>query len=71
MPSVEAVVNAIGCGDTVSAGLLLGILSEHSHEDALRLGLAAASAACTTPIPAQFDVGLAQDLLVQVKATEL
>jgi sugar/nucleoside kinase (ribokinase family) len=52
-PEVAPVVNPIGSGDCLAAGLALGLARGESLLDAARLGIAAASANVTQLLPAR------------------
>eukprot|EP00047_Mylnosiga_fluctuans_P010501 m.16570 g.16570 ORF g.16570 m.16570 type:complete len:346 (-) comp3154_c0_seq1:2733-3770(-) len=62
LPRID-ITNAIGAGDTTSAGLLLGLLAGLAPVDAFRLGLAAGSASCLTDEAAKFHLDEAVHLL--------
>ena len=47
-PAVE-VVSTVGAGDSMVAGMLLGVLEGRSGVDAVRFGIACGAAACLTP----------------------
>jgi tagatose 6-phosphate kinase len=55
-PEVEAVVNPIGSGDCLAAGLAWGLARGDSLLDAVRLGIAAASANVTQLLPARLSL---------------
>lgn len=54
-PRVERVVNPIGCGDCLAAGIAVGLDSGRDFQEALRLGIAAASDNLATLHPARID----------------
>ena len=58
-PHDEQVVNPIGCGDSLAAGLAAGLAGGFSVLEALPLGMGAAAANLHTPLPARFDRDLA------------
>ena len=52
-PSVTPIVNPIGCGDCLAAGVAWGMSRGDSLLDAVRLGLAAAADNVTQLLPAR------------------
>lgn len=66
IPPLEKIVSPIGCGDTCSGVMLSEILTGNDPVDAFRTGLAAASANCLTPMPAQFDPEQARTLYQKI-----
>ena len=54
-PRVENVVNPIGCGDCLAAGIAVALDGGRDMIDALRYGIAAASDNLRTMIPARID----------------
>jgi 1-phosphofructokinase family hexose kinase len=54
-PSVPRVVNPIGCGDCLAAGLAVGLDAGRDVVDALRLGMAAAADNLGTLLPARIE----------------
>jgi 1-phosphofructokinase family hexose kinase len=54
-PSVQPVVNPIGCGDCVAAGIAAGLAEKQSVPDAICLGLAAAAENVSQLLPARID----------------
>lgn len=69
IPALEKVVSPIGCGDTCSGVMLSEILAGTDPAEAFRYGLAAASANCLTPMPAQFDPVQAEELHGKITLT--
>lgn len=67
-PPNVAVVNPIGCGDCLTAGIADAVARGLSFVDALRWGVAIAAANAEQLIPAQFDVARAKELFVGVVA---
>jgi sugar/nucleoside kinase (ribokinase family) len=61
-PSVAPVVNPIGSGDCLAAGLALGLARGDSLLDAARLGIAAAAANVMDLLPARFSMQCVQAL---------
>jgi fructose-1-phosphate kinase PfkB-like protein len=53
-PRLSEVVNPIGAGDTVTAGLTHFLLQGLKASEAFRRGLAMGSASCLHPLPAEF-----------------
>lgn len=70
LPVVEP-VNAIGCGDTVAAGLHLGWLAGLPPHEAFALGLAAATVACQTDVAAGFARTDVASMLGHIQCEEL
>ena len=64
-------VNAIGAGDSLTAGLAVGLLNNLPLLEAARLGVAAAAADVTTLLPGTIDASLVSDLLPGVTANAL
>jgi tagatose 6-phosphate kinase len=60
-PRVE-VVNAIGCGDAMMAGLLASLAADEAFESALRKATALASAEARSPLAGRTDLALARSL---------
>jgi fructose-1-phosphate kinase PfkB-like protein len=54
-PVVTPVVNPIGCGDCLAAGLAIGLSRELSLIEAVRLGMAAAAVNVTQLLPARLE----------------
>ncbi|HEX3869318.1 MAG TPA: PfkB family carbohydrate kinase [Pirellulales bacterium] len=54
-PTVEAVVNPIGCGDCLAAGIAWGLSEGRSVPEAVRLGMAAAAENLGQLLPARLD----------------
>jgi sugar/nucleoside kinase (ribokinase family) len=52
-PAVKPIVNPIGCGDCLAAGVAWGLARGQSLVDAVRLGMAAASENLTQLLPAR------------------
>lgn len=67
-PPVE-VVNTIGCGDSMLAGLLAGLLAKEPAENALRAATALAAAEATSPVAGRTDIALARSLESGVRIT--
>ena len=67
-PPVD-VVNAIGCGDSMLAGLLAALRADKSAEEALRSATALAAAEATSPLAGRTDVALARSLEGEVRIT--
>jgi len=68
MPPKVNVVNPIGSGDCVTAGLAHCLMNKKSMPDAVRCGLACGSAGAATLMPGDFDAKLAAQL---VKTTDM
>lgn len=69
-PGVQR-VNAIGAGDSLTAGLAAGIIRGLPMQDAARLGVAAAAADVTTLLPGTVDAALVEHLVPQVRVQAL
>ena len=54
-PHLDRVVNPIGCGDVMAAGIAVGIARGDDPLEAVRFGIAAAAESVLTLLPAQFD----------------
>lgn len=67
-PPKVAVVNPIGCGDCLTAGIADAVARGESFVDALRWGVAVAAANAEQLIPAEFDVARARELFAHVAA---
>jgi 1-phosphofructokinase family hexose kinase len=60
-PRADKVVNPIGCGDSLAAGIAWATRAGHEILDAVRLGMAAAAANVQTLLPCRFDpAGIAE-----------
>jgi len=70
IPGVK-VINPIGSGDCVTAGMIAGICEGLSLKDAARLGFGCGSANAMTMLPAWFDPAEARKLAKRVKARPL
>ena len=55
-PAVQPVVNPIGCGDCLAAGIAAGVAKQQSVPEAIVLGLAAAAENVSQLLPARLDV---------------
>ena len=64
-PPVE-VVNPIGCGDCVAAGIAIGIARGEDVPSAVRLGLAAAADNATRMLPARLDPACIRELHARI-----
>jgi len=67
-PPVD-VVNTIGCGDSMLAGLLAALVAKEPAESALRQATALAAAEATSPVAGRTDVELARSLEAGVRIT--
>jgi 1-phosphofructokinase family hexose kinase len=67
-PRVD-VVNAIGCGDSMLAGLLASLIEEVPAEAALRSATALAAAEATSLVAGRTDIALARSLETGVRIT--
>ena len=67
-PPKVSVLNPIGCGDCLTAGIADAVARGERFVDALRWGIAVAAANAEQLIPAQFDVARANELFESVDA---
>ena len=67
----EQTVTQIGCGDTLVAGLAVGMLRGGRWEDGVKWGVACATANLYSPEPGRFDKALAQEISRQIEMTPL
>jgi tagatose 6-phosphate kinase len=70
-PPRVSVVNPIGSGDCLAAGIACGILRGLAMEDAVRLGMACAAANLATLLPARFERERCMKYLAEVKLVPL
>jgi 1-phosphofructokinase family hexose kinase len=70
-PPVAEVVNPIGCGDCLAAGIAVGLDAGCDVVDALRLGIAAASENLRSPLPARIERAAVERLLETVECRRL
>jgi fructose-1-phosphate kinase PfkB-like protein len=61
IPEVD-VVSTLGCGDSVNAGICIGLSHGYSMEKAFMYGLACGSANAQAPLPGEVDPELAEHL---------
>ena len=54
-PAVANVVNAIGCGDCLAAGIAWGLSQDRKVRDAVAVGMEAAAKNIQTILPSDFD----------------
>jgi fructose-1-phosphate kinase PfkB-like protein len=69
-PRAPEVVNPIGCGDCLAAGLAAGLARGLSAVESLPLGMAAAAENLRTCLPARFDWHAAQELARSIAIQE-
>ncbi|MDQ7843521.1 MAG: hexose kinase [Armatimonadota bacterium] len=69
-PEVER-VNTIGAGDSLSAGIAVGLFRKRSLVEAVRLGVAAAAADVTTLLPGAVESAVARSLERRVRVEQL
>ncbi len=67
-PVVERVVNPIGCGDSLAAGIAWGLSEGRSVPEAVRLGMAAAAENLKDLLPARLDRSRVLTLAGQIQA---
>jgi len=65
-PKLEHVINPIGSGDTLAAGIAWSTIRGEAPQQAVRLGIAAAAANAEGLLPARWQVGRVAELLEQV-----
>lgn len=65
-PPTVPVVNSIGCGDCLAAGIAWGVSREQAMPDAVRLGIAAAAVNLRQLLPAQLEPATVDELASQV-----
>ena len=70
-PPQVAVVNTIGCGDAMTAGLMAGMLSGQRPEACFRLGMAAAAANTLSWDTGQLEAAEVERLVGQIEVVEL
>jgi len=68
-PPTVTRVNTIGAGDSLTAGLVVGLLRGQSVLDAARAGVAAAACDVTTLLPGTIDAAQTRALISQVAVT--
>jgi 1-phosphofructokinase family hexose kinase len=66
-PRLDKVINPIGSGDSLAAGIALGAALGWSAVESVRLGIAAAAANAETLLPARWEPGRVIELLAQVE----
>lgn len=69
-PTVE-VVNPIGCGDCLAAGIAVKVSQGHSVTDAIGFGIAAAALNATQLLPARLDADAVSELAEKVQFERL
>jgi 1-phosphofructokinase family hexose kinase len=65
-PTMTPVVNPIGCGDCLAAGVALGLARGDALVDAVRLGMAAAADNVTQLLPARLSLPRVQAILARI-----
>jgi len=70
-PNVAPIVNPIGCGDCLAAGVASGLAHGDSLVDAVRLGIAAAADNVTQLLPARLSRARVEALMAGVCVTQL
>ena len=70
-PAVAPIVNPIGCGDCLAAGVAAGLARGETLVDAVRLGIAAAADNATQLLPARFDRTRVEALAASVRVNVL
>ena len=64
---VEEIVNPIGCGDCLAAGIAWGLERGHEPLEAIRLGIAAAAENVRQLLPARLDPRRVEELAAAVR----
>lgn len=67
-PRLDCVVNPIGCGDVLAAGLATSLSNGAAPVEAMRLAIAAATQSALELLPARFDATQAAELAKTIKA---
>lgn len=70
-PPVDEIVNPIGCGDCLAAGIAVGLDAGRSVVESLRLGIAAASENLRSPLPARIERAAVERLIDAVECRRL
>jgi tagatose 6-phosphate kinase len=70
-PNVTTVVNPIGCGDCLAAGVAWGLTRGDTLVDAVRLGIAAAGDNVTQLLPARLSLKRVEAFMQQVRVTAI
>jgi 1-phosphofructokinase family hexose kinase len=69
-PPVE-VINSVGSGDSLLAGLVVALLRKQPITEALALGVACGAVNAMSHLPGQFDYQVVEELLAQVETKEI
>jgi len=70
-PAVDDVVNPIGCGDCVAAGIAFGLAAGQDMPDAIRLGIGAAAQNLGSLMPARLDLKTVESFAERVETQDL
>jgi 1-phosphofructokinase family hexose kinase len=70
-PAVTPIVNPIGCGDCLAAGVAIGLARGDALVDAVRFGMAAAADNVTQLLPARLSPKRVQAIVPRITATSL
>jgi 1-phosphofructokinase family hexose kinase len=70
-PAVTPVVNPIGCGDCLAAGVAIGLARGDALVDAVRFGMAAAAVNVTQLLPAALSPERVQAILAHIAASPI
>ena len=71
LPPAARVVNPIGCGDSMAAGIAWGIQQGRTPLDAVRLGMGAAAANLSQLLPARLDPEAVASIAESIPADEI
>ena len=66
VPPAVAVVNSVGCGDAMTAGMAWALAQNQTLQQAVRLGAACGTASALTELPASFDPAVARQFMRKV-----
>ena len=67
----DKAVNSVGCGDSLLAGFVAGLVDGASIEDCLRLAVGCAAADCTTYAAGEVDPDLAKTLAAEAQVSRI
>jgi tagatose 6-phosphate kinase len=66
-PRVEPIVNPIGCGDCLAAGIAYGLFRGREPAEAIALGMAAAAENLTALLPARLNPARVEQLATRIR----
>jgi fructose-1-phosphate kinase PfkB-like protein len=70
-PRVERVVNPIGCGDCVAAGIAVGLDAGRDVVESLKLGIATASDNLGSLLPARIDPSYVEQIAAKIEVRRI